>query len=261
MAGPLTPAATALCRLAVVAGESSPLKEPLIVSFVPASVAEAEPEPARLARVLASADTADKRVLNTGPFGAANNNPSPPTPIPITTIATRRVNVISGLSFYIECARILAMRYTTVLLAIAALVPLRAADPTAPVYWSAAKTQELDKAAASRLNKARGLGTSRLMDSAFILYREGNSQAEIHTELADFIFFREGEGAVIVGGKIVNGKPTGAGEIRGDSIEGGTKYPVRAGDTLYVPKNTPHQFWLEPGQHFTATIVKVTPKE
>lgn len=147
------------------------------------------------------------------------------------------------------------------LLVVASLVPLWAADPTASVYWSADQTKQLDKTAASRLSKDAGLGTSRLMDSAFILYREGNSRAEIHTELADFIFFREGEGAVIVGGKIVNGKPSGPGEIRGDSIDGGAKYPVKAGDTIYVPKGAPHQFWLEPGQHFTATIVKVTPKE
>ena len=93
------------------------------------------------------------------------------------------------------------MRNATLILAVAALVPLRAADPTTPVYWSAGQTSELDKTAASRLNKDAGLGTSRLMDSAFILYREGNSQAEIHTEQADFIFFREGEGAVIVGAR------------------------------------------------------------
>src|ERR1700722_6014725 len=153
------------------------------------------------------------------------------------------------------------MRKDSLVLAVAAPLPLQAADPTTPVYWSAAKTTELDQTAASRLNKKAGLGTSRLMDSAFILYREGNSQAEIHTEQADFIFFREGQGAVIIGGTIVNAKPTGSGELRGDSIDGGTKYPVKAGDSIYVPKGAPHQFWLESGQHFTATIVKVTPKE
>jgi mannose-6-phosphate isomerase-like protein (cupin superfamily) len=153
------------------------------------------------------------------------------------------------------------MRILASLLAAAALVSLHAADPTAPIHWTAAQTKELDQSAKSKLNKEAGLGTSRLMDSAFILYREGNSQAEIHTEQADFIFFREGEGAMLMGGKVVNGKPTGAGEIRGDAIEGGTRYPVKAGDSIYVPKGTPHQFRLESGQHFTATIVKITPKE
>jgi mannose-6-phosphate isomerase-like protein (cupin superfamily) len=153
------------------------------------------------------------------------------------------------------------MRNAAVFIFVIGFGLLRAADPKTLIQWTAGHTQELDKAAASRLNKEAGLGTSRLMDSAFILYREGNSQAEIHTEQADFIFFREGAGAMIIGGKVVNGKPSGAGEIRGDSIEGGTKYPVKAGDSIYVPKGAPHQFWLEAGQHFTATIVKITPKE
>ena len=153
------------------------------------------------------------------------------------------------------------MRILAFLLAAAALVTLHAADPTAPIHWTASQTKELDQSAKSKLNKDAGLGTSRLMDSAFILYREGNSQAEIHTEQADFIFFHEGEGAMLMGGKVVNGKPTAAGEIRGDAIEGGTRYPVKAGDSIYVPKGTPHQFRLESGQHFTATIVKITPKE
>lgn len=153
------------------------------------------------------------------------------------------------------------MRNAAFLLATAALVSLHAADPTAPIHWTADQTKKLDQSAKSKLDKAAGLGTSRLMDSAFILYREGNSLAEIHTEQADFIFFREGEGAMLIGGKVINGKPTGAGEIRGDSIEGGTTYPVKAGDSIYVPKGAPHQFRLGPGQHFTATIVKITPKE
>lgn len=137
---------------------------------------------------------------------------------------------------------------------------LTAADPTEPVYWSAAKTKDLDKQAAARLNKESGLGTSRLMDSAFILYREGNSMAEIHTRQADMIVARDGECTMIVGGKIVDGKPSGQDEIRGVSIEGGTKFPMAAGDTLYVPANTAHQFVIAPGKHFTATIIKVTPK-
>ncbi len=153
------------------------------------------------------------------------------------------------------------MRNAVFLLAAVALVSLQAADPTSAIRWTAGQTKELDQSAKSKLNKEAGLGTSRLMDSAFILYREGNSQAEIHTEQADFIFFREGEGAMLIGGKVINGKSTGAGEIRGDSIEGGTRYPVKAGDSIYVPKGAAHQFRLEPGQHFTATIAKITPKE
>ncbi len=151
------------------------------------------------------------------------------------------------------------MRIVLLLIAVGAAV-LTAADPTEPVYWSAARTKDLDKQASSRLNQESGLGTSRLMDSAFILYREGNSMAEIHTKQADMIVARDGECTLLVGGKIVDGKPSGRDEIRGVSIEGGTKFPMAAGDTLYVPANTVHQFVIQPGKHFTATIIKITPK-
>lgn len=150
------------------------------------------------------------------------------------------------------------MKLSILLITLSAL--LIAADPTEPVYWSAAKTKDLDKQAASRLNKESGLGSARLMDSAFILYREGSSMAEIHTKLADMIVARDGECTMIVGGKIVDGKPSGQDEVRGSSIDGGTKFPLSAGDTLYVPANTVHQFVIAPGKHFTATIIKVTPK-
>ena len=133
------------------------------------------------------------------------------------------------------------------LISMAALFSLRAADPTTPVYWSAAKSKELAQEAKSKLSKETGMATSRLMDSAFMVHREKTSQAEAHAAQADFL--------------IINGKADRPGEIRGDSIEGGTPYPVKAGDTLYVPKTMPHQFQVTPGQYIVYTVVKITPVE
>jgi len=48
--------------------------------------------------------------------------------------------------------------------------------------------------------------------------------------------------------------------VRGKSIEGGTKYPIAAGDVLYIPANTVHQFLVDPGKSFTAMVIKITPK-
>jgi mannose-6-phosphate isomerase-like protein (cupin superfamily) len=146
--------------------------------------------------------------------------------------------------------------------AVAAVFLMRsqAADPTTPIHWTAAEQKELDQKAASRLNKETHLGSERLMDSAFILYRDGPSQAEIHTKQADFIVVREGEGAVLVGGKMIDGKSSGPDELRGVSIEGGTKYTLRPGESIYIPANEVHQFLVEPGKHVTATIIKITPK-
>ncbi|HEY4360929.1 MAG TPA: hypothetical protein VGN17_08170 [Bryobacteraceae bacterium] len=141
------------------------------------------------------------------------------------------------------------------------LVPMRAADPEPGIYFSAAQLKELAKQAASRVNPEAHLGSQRLVNPSFLLYRDGNSQAEIHTERADMIVVQDGEGTVIVGGKMIDGKPSGPGEIRGSAIEGGTKYALTAGDMLYVPPNTVHQFVIEKGKHFTAAILKILPRE
>jgi mannose-6-phosphate isomerase-like protein (cupin superfamily) len=137
---------------------------------------------------------------------------------------------------------------------------LRAADPAQPVFWSSSQQKDFNKNAQAKLNLDRHLGTERLLDSAFVAYRNGPGEAEIHEKLADLLLIREGEGTVLVGGKIVGGKPSGQDEVRGTSIEGGTKYPIAAGDILYIPANTVHQFQVEPGKSFTAMVVKITPK-
>jgi mannose-6-phosphate isomerase-like protein (cupin superfamily) len=153
----------------------------------------------------------------------------------------------------------------TLLLALAvslgALLSLHAADPTSPLHWTAAKTKELAREAKSRLSKEKGMGVSRMMDSAFLVHREKTSQAEAHAKQADFLIINDGAGSILVGGRIVNGQTTQPGEIRGESIEGGARYPVKAGDTLYVPKDAPHQFEVAPGQYLVYTVVKVTPAE
>jgi mannose-6-phosphate isomerase-like protein (cupin superfamily) len=153
------------------------------------------------------------------------------------------------------------VRFTSLVIVLAALVPVQAADPTTPIHWSAARTKELVTEAASKVNKQTGMSPQRFMDSAFMMYREKSSGAEIHTGSADFIIVNDGEGTIVIGGKMLNGKLDRPGEIRGESIDGGTPYAVRAGDTLYVPKNAPHQFLVEAGRHMVYTVVKVTPVE
>ena len=86
-------------------------------------------------------------------------------------------------------------------------------------------------------------------------------RAEVHARDTDIIYVLEGTSTLVTGGTLVGGKTTAPDEIRGDSIEGGTRYPVKAGDSIYVPKGAAHQFQVAAGQHFTATIVKITPKE
>ena len=160
------------------------------------------------------------------------------------------------------------MRNPVCLLAAQALVvsflivgSARAADPITPVYWSAEKTKQIMREAAARVNKDTGMSPQRFGDSMFLMHREKTSGAEAHTESADFIIVNGGAGTIVIGGTIRNGTLERPGEIRGDAIEGGTPYPVKAGDTLYVPKAMPHQFQVQQGGHIVYTIVKVTPTQ
>jgi mannose-6-phosphate isomerase-like protein (cupin superfamily) len=137
---------------------------------------------------------------------------------------------------------------------------LPAADPTEPLYFSADQQKNFDKQAFSKLNPERHLGTERLMDSAFVAYRNGSGEPELHVKLGDLMLIRSGEGTVLIGGKMIGGNTTAPDEIRGKTIEGGKRYPIKAGDVLYIPANTPHQFLVDPGGNFTAMVVKITPK-
>ena len=152
------------------------------------------------------------------------------------------------------------MRLTIVLGLMLVTATMYAADPQTAVFWSAKDLQQRQEKARGEVDKNLHRGVERLLDSATLIYRDGPSEAEAHTDRADFISIREGQGSIVIGGKMIGGKPTTPGEIRGASIEGGTKYAVAAGDALYVPVNVPHQFFVDPGQHFVVTIVKVSPR-
>jgi len=121
--------------------------------------------------------------------------------------------------------------------------------------------QAIDQKLGGNVNPQTHVGVERLMDSAIVVHRTGPSGAEIHTKEADFIIVQAGEGTVLAGGTIVDGKPSGPDEMRGKSIEGGTRYPLKAGDNIYIPANTVHQFLVEAGKEFTATILKIVPKQ
>jgi mannose-6-phosphate isomerase-like protein (cupin superfamily) len=147
------------------------------------------------------------------------------------------------------------------LLTVLLLVPVRAADPTTPVLWTAKQLAEVDARVHASVDPAGHIGIERLLDSASFIYRDGPSDAEVHQKLADFITVRSGAGEIVIGGTIVNARTSAPDELRGSGINGGTRYKFSAGDALYVPANTVHQFFVAPGRDFTVTIVKITPKQ
>src|SRR3979409_204199 len=63
---------------------------------------------------------------------------------------------------------------------------------------------------------------------------KGN-EPEVHMHNTHYIQVLSGEATLIYGGTVTNAKETGAGQIRGDGISGGTSKTVRAGDFLPIP--------------------------
>ena len=135
-----------------------------------------------------------------------------------------------------------------------------AAAAQEPRLWTAAEIAALEKQAAASVDPTRHLGAERLLPTATLIYRDGPSEAEVHEMLADFITVRSGEGEVLVGGELVEPRALATDETRGTSITGATRYRFSAGDILYIPANTAHQFLVEPGQHLVTVIVKTVPR-
>lgn len=72
--------------------------------------------------------------------------------------------------------------------------------------------------------------------------RDKPGLVEVHARETDIFHFLEGTAMVVTGGKVVNGKATAPGEIRGSDIQGGDTHRVSKGDVLVIPEGVPHWF-------------------
>src|SRR5215471_20659270 len=90
-----------------------------------------------------------------------------------------------------------------------------AANPPDPVFWSAQHIRELADTMKPRVDPNTHNAGMALIPSANLIYREGDSGSEIHEKTADIIFVHEGEGTILVGGKMIGGTPDRPDEIRG----------------------------------------------
>src|SRR5579871_4773199 len=147
------------------------------------------------------------------------------------------------------------MRLIPVIFATAGL----AAVPAGYSHWNASRMDERAKGLPAKMGKVK-VATEAMggwgNHSMSLVHREGPGEAELHETQSDIMFIRSGEAAIVIGGTIPNGHHTTAHEVRGASIEGGEKQPLRPGDVLHIPPRTPHQMILEPGQKLDYVAVK-----
>lgn len=138
--------------------------------------------------------------------------------------------------------------------------PLISAEPAGYKYWSAAQLLDTEKALAPKMSgqkvaseRAGSFGNHY----ALFLHREASGRAELHEHQADLMVIQSGSATLVVGGTIPRSRTTARGEIRGPSIEGGTRQKISAGDIIHVPSKTPHQLLLDPGQQLNYFTLKV----
>lgn len=149
------------------------------------------------------------------------------------------------------------MRYA---IAVAAAAALWAAAPAGFELWKGSELRAMEKTLAPKIN-AQKLATQQLGSfgnhSLVMIHRQGDGEAELHETQADIFIVESGSAALVVGGKVVNGKTTAPGEVRGTAIEGGQKRPLAPGDIAHIPSRTAHQVLVEKGRQVTYAIVKV----
>jgi mannose-6-phosphate isomerase-like protein (cupin superfamily) len=152
------------------------------------------------------------------------------------------------------------------LLAFLAVLALAArpqeAAPDGFKLWSPASlapiVQSLGTKAATDSHHA---STERLADfdhEYFLLaHREGDGQAEWHETEVDVFLVQSGSATLIVGGTMPDAQTISPHEKRGNSIQGGTRQKLSAGDIVRIPARTPHQLLLDGAHDFTYFVVKV----
>ena len=91
-----------------------------------------------------------------------------------------------------------------------------------------------------------------------VAHREGTGSSEVHEHEADIFVIEDGEGTLVIGGKLVDSHLEKPGELRGKSISGGENIHYAPGDIIHIPAGVPHQLLVEKGKQVTYFVVKVT---
>jgi mannose-6-phosphate isomerase-like protein (cupin superfamily) len=149
-----------------------------------------------------------------------------------------------------------------------------AADGPAEIqYWSAAALKKVDmEMRAGTRNKGLAVKTISVIgvdpsaisssvkefppNSLLLVDRISTGESEIHTNQNDVMTILEGSATLITGGKLTGERKISDTEIRGESLTGTGKRPVKVGDIILIPAKLPHQLVLKPGEHLTYTVFK-----
>jgi mannose-6-phosphate isomerase-like protein (cupin superfamily) len=88
-------------------------------------------------------------------------------------------------------------------------------------------------------------------------FRSRSGEAEVHADHADLFYVLDGRATLVTGGAVAGARTVGPGETRGDSIEGGARQELGAGDVAHVPAGVPHQMLVAGEKTITCFVMKV----
>lgn len=132
-------------------------------------------------------------------------------------------------------------------------------------HWTQA--QLLERAQHLRQQAAQGDGSaSETLEKyprhyTMLAFRSRSGGGELHENYADVFYILDGGATVVTGGALVDRHASGPGEVRGSSVDGGTRQDVKAGDVVHIPAGMTHQMVLPEGGTVTYFVIKIQEKD
>lgn len=147
---------------------------------------------------------------------------------------------------------------------VAAVVKIASPDPPNFAYWSAKELKGYEKPLHEKIAGPYKNSSIKLADygssNVSLSHREANGIPEVHAHMDDYFVVQSGEATLVIGGEVVNAKVVEPNETRGDSIKGGERRKLAAGDVVHIPADLPHQLLVDNGKLFTYFVIKVKVK-
>ncbi len=138
---------------------------------------------------------------------------------------------------------------------------LFAQDPTGFSMWKASEITDRAKAAKVDATGMAGGPIGNLSGyTAIVVRRDKTGESEIHERLADIMIVTEGEATLKIGGAMIEGHPTTAGEVRGKGLTGSTDKKIGPGDIVHVPAGLPHWVVVPEGKQLSYLLLKLDKK-
>ncbi len=142
------------------------------------------------------------------------------------------------------------------------LIPLGVSAQTMQSdHWSPAQLLErakhLQQLAAAGDGSASETLTRYPHHYTMLAFRNRAGGGELHERDADLFYILDGHSTIMTGGELVNPKSVAAGEVRADSVKGGTSQELNPGDVVHIPAGMPHQMRVAPGDTVTYFVVKI----